>query len=879
MDNPILATKLGLPLLRQDAIRRPRLVERLNSGLWQEQGFVRKLTLVSAPAGFGKTTLVSEWLHGLGPGAGNGSRFKAAWLSLDESDNDPARFLAYLVASLRQVQPGFGQATLSILQLPQPPPASALLTALVNELADLPTPFILALDDYHTIHSPPIHQQLTFILDNQPAALHLVLLTREDPLLPVARLRARGQLQEIRQEDLRFNNAETAEFLNSRLSQRLDPQDIAALENHTEGWIAGLQLAALSMQGRADPRAFIQSFTGSSRYILDYLIEEVFEHQPPEVKEFLLKTSILDQLCASLCEAILEKPCSQKTLAELEQANLFIVPLDASRTWYRYHHLFAELLRHRLRVDGYSQSDLHGRAARWYESQGLLQEAVGHRLAAQDWGNAARLIGAANTDMLKHGEIVTLLDWFGKLPREVVCANPGLCLAYAWAALLSSHFDLATSLLEQAEQLAEPASAFLGQVASAQAFLARSLWDNVRAIEKSEQALAFLPEADVTSRGNIAMTLGLAYWHEGRIAEATPVLAQASELNARSENFFALLTVQIFTARIAAVQGKLGQAITMLEKVIQAGGQVPILCLAHFDLVTLYQEWNDLIKAGDHMEKGLLLARSSGNLEFQQVGRLQQAVLAHARGDEAGALAGLVEADRLAENFPAEVRSRTAAFGVQLAVARNDPRLLEQWAGQAQAEVDAHPFYRFMGLARPRSLLFQGEKAGAARLLKQIHATATAAGWGYGALVVRILQSLAESSTEAAMPFLSEALRLGQPEGFIHSFVEAGEGLIPLLREAVNRGTEPAYAGHILETMRAGVRKERLDQPGLVEALSERELEVLRLVTAGLSNREIAARLVISPGTAKTHIHNLCGKLGARNRTEAAMRAKELGLV
>ena len=878
MDNALLATKICFPLLRGDLVRRPRLVERLNAGLWQGQGFAKKLTLVSAPAGFGKTTLVSEWLHGLDSSAGKAPGVRLAWLSLDESDNDPARFLAYLVACLGRVQTGFGTAVLSILQLAQPPPVEIALTALVNELASLPTPFILALDDYHTIHFPPIHQQLTFLLDHQPANLHLVILTREDPLLPVARLRARGQLQEIRQGDLRFSAEEAAELLNARAGLRLEAGDIAALESHTEGWIAGLQLAALSMQGRADPRAFIQSFTGSSRYILDYLMEEVFERQAPEVKEFLLKTCILAQLSGPLCDAVVEKPGSAKQLAGLEGANLFIVPLDPSQTWYRYHHLFSELLRHRLRTDGLPQAELHGRASRWYESQGLLREAVGHALSAEDWGNAARLIGAANTDMLKHGETVTLLDWFSRLPREVACANPGLCLTYAWAALLASRFDLAAPLLEHAEGMAGPGSVFLGQVASAQAFMARSLRDNVRAIEKSEQALALLPESDIAGRGNIAMNLGLAYWHEGRMREAVPVLAQACELNGRSGNFFGLLTAQIFTARIAAVQGKLHQAAAILEKVIQAGGQVPILCLAHYDLATIAQEWNDLSKATEHLEKGILLARHSGNLEFQQAGILHRSLLAHACGDEAGALANLIEADQLAQNFPAAVRSRAAAFGVQLALARCDPTLLQQWAGQVQADVDAHSFYRFMGLTEARLLLYRGEKVRAAKRLKKIHTRASAAGWGYGALVVRILQSRAAAAPAEALQFLEEALRLGQPEGFIRSFVDGGRDLIPLLEAAARGGVEPEYTGRILAAMGAGSRKRPVEQSGLIEPLSEREIEVLRLVTAGLSNREIAARLVISPGTAKTHIHNLCGKLGVRNRTEAAMRAKELGM-
>ena len=371
---------------------------------------MRKLTLVSAPAGFGKTTLVSEWLRQ--------SKYQATWLSLDESDNDPARFLAYLIAALRQLQADFGSGTSSILQLPQPPPPNVILTSLVNELSALPAPFILALDDYHAIHTPPIHQQLAFILDNQPTNMHLVILTREDPLLPVARLRARGQLLEIRQDDLRFTKDEAGEFFHRGTGLSLGADEIAALEHHTEGWAAGLQLAALSMRGREDLSAFIRDFTSSDRYILDYLVEEVFARQPAEVQDFLLQTSILKRLSGPLCDAVTGRAGSAEVLLGLEQANLFIVPLDPSRRWYRYHHLFAELLHHRLRLSAIPEADLHRRASQWYETQGFLEEAIEHSLAAQDWGNTARLIGAVNESMLKRGEVATLLGWFSKIPQR-----------------------------------------------------------------------------------------------------------------------------------------------------------------------------------------------------------------------------------------------------------------------------------------------------------------------------------------------------------------------------------------------------------------------------------------------------------------------------
>ena len=808
MNNPILTTKLCFPILRKDIIPRVHLIERLNAGLWQQEGFVRKLTLVSAPAGFGKTTLVSKWLSGsrylnLDNGLPSGvslienplsnHHLHVAWLSLDESENDPSRFLAYLIAALRTLQPGFGEQTELILHLPQPPPDNVILNSLVNELSVIPASFVLALDDYHTIHTTSIHQQLAFILDHQPANMHLVILTREDPLLPVARLRARGQLLEIRQEDLRFTREEIAEFLVRGTGLSFSQEDIAALEHHTEGWAAGLQLAALSMRGRDELTAFIHDFTASDRYILDYLLEEVFKRQPADVQDFLLQTSILNRLNDSLCDAITQRNNSRDVLQMLEQSNLFIIPLDPPRTWYRYHHLFAELLHHRLHLSGIPEACLHQRASQWYEEHNFPQEAVDHSLLAQDWENAARLIGAVNQDMFKRGEVVTLLGWCRRLPSEVIHHNTELCLIFAWAALMASQFDLAAPVLERAEQLAPPGSYLLGQVASAQAFLARAERDNSRAIAKSEQALALLPASDVVIRGNIAMNLGLAYWHEGRMADASDVLAQACEMCAKAGNVFALLTAQIFLARVPAVGGKLHRAAAMSEKVIQDGGQIPILCLAHYDLATIHLEWNDLPEAMEHFKQGFALSQRSGNVEFQQSGHLLQAILAQALGDKAGALAALAEADALARDFPAVVRSRTAALGVQLALARNDPQMLAHWSAQVNAEVDAHSFYRFMGLTRPRLLIAQGDKAEAAKILSELSETASSAGWNYGLLVVRILQSLAAKKTDDALPIHGRCLTHGAPGRFHSQFCGCGQG------------DYPAFAGGGFTRDRAGI--------------------------------------------------------------------------
>ncbi len=871
MNEAVLATKLCVPILRNGLILRPELVERLNANLWQGEGFSRKLTVFSAPAGFGKTTLVGIWLRQ--------SIHPVAWLSLDDTDNDPVRLMTYLVATLRQVKADFGETVSALLGLPQNPPAHLVLTALLNEIAALSTPFILALDDYHLLHLPVLHQNLAFILDNQPANMHLVILTREDPPLPLARLRARGQLLEIRQEDLRFTLAETAEFLHRGIGLALDPQDLAALDQHVEGWAAGLQLVSLSLRQRDGLREFLQGFNSSNRFILDYLLEEVFARLEPEIQGFLLQTAHLSRLCAQLCDAVTLESGSGEMLRVLEQANLFILPLDDAHTWYRYHHLFSELLRHRLRLSPISEEELHRRASRWYETEGLFQDAIYHALAAQNWESAMRLINQICGDLLKRGEIGGLLRWFKGIPEKIMAVDPAASLSYAWALLLAGQYDAAGPWLEVAQSLVAPGSYLLGQVAAAQAYLARSVRDQARAIEKSEQALVLLPEDDVLDRGNISFNLGLAYWHVGQMEAAENKLLQACRLNGQSGNVYALLTARIFLARVAAVRGQLRQAAASLEQVLQTGGKIPILCLAHFDLATLYYEWNDLNRAEQHLELGEALSLRSGNVEFQQSGCLLRAILAYARGDEPNTLAALAEARTLAREFPAAVRSRVAAFGVQVALARRDERELADWELLAEVEADAHSFYRFLGLTRPRVLIAKDQKQQAACLLQEQFAAASKSGWGYGMVAVRILQCLAAGNRLDALAHLRSALEMAVGEKFIRSFVDSGSAILPYLQEAARDGIHPIYVGQILAAMGSAARLVVQEPEALVEKLSERELEVLRLVTAGLSNREIAQNLVISPGTAKTHIHHVCGKLGVRNRTEAAMRAKELGLV
>jgi LuxR family maltose regulon positive regulatory protein len=860
----LLTTKLHIPPLRSELVPRPRLTERL------KEGISRKLTLVSAPAGYGKTTVVTEWL--------DKSEYLATWLSLDESDNDPRRFLVYLIAALRQVHQGIGVAAEAMLQSPQPPPDEVLLTALVNEITAVPESFLLVLDDYHAIHTPPIHQQIAALLEHQPPQMHLVLITREDPLLPLSRLRARGQMLEIRREDLRFTPGETADFLKRVMGLPLSVAEITALERRTEGWITGLQLAALSMQGRDDLGGFVQAFTGSSRFILDFLIEEVYECQSPEVKDFLLRTSILDRLSGSLCNAVTGKNNSQELLEALEQANLFIVPLDQSREWYRYHRLFSELLRDRLRSSTPGDEvELHVRASRWFEARGLATEAIQHALDASDWERVAKLISKAAEGMLNRGELITLIGWFQKVPEELIRSQPDFGMAYAWALLLLGRLDEAEELLACFEEIGGSVPLLLGQVASAQAHAARSRGDNQRVIEKSEQALALLPEGDIISRSLLSLNLGLVYAFDGRLREAVPALNEAQALASQTGNQYAGLTAQIILARTLASQGALRQAEKMLRNIIQSGEGIQILVLAHYDLTTIYYEWNDLGKAWDHLEQGLEISTRSGNTEFQNAGHILKVPLLIAQRNMLEALAEAETAHALSGDFGPVTQARGMACHAGIALVMGDLATARQWIEQMPEDVDAHAFYRFLGLTRARLLLAEGCKSEADEELTACYERAREAGWGYAMVVILVLRALAAKRDEAALGFLTDALRLAQPEGYIRTFADAGVSLVPLLHEAARQGIMPGYIGQILETCDEG-RKKPATLP-LVEPLSEREIEVLRLIAAGLSNREIAEKLVISIGTAKTHVHNVCGKLGVRNRTEAATRAKVLGLV
>jgi LuxR family maltose regulon positive regulatory protein len=862
-----------------------------------EAGFSRKLTLVSAPAGYGKTTLVVDWILQAG--------ISTVWLTLEDSENDPALFLAYLIAAIQKIKSDFALQIQELSQIPGTPP-QVILTTLTNAIANIRQPFFLVLDDYHVIHSSVIHEQISFMIEHQSPQMHLVLLTREDPLLPIPRLRARGEMLEIRQVELCFSFVEAKEFFQHTMKLSLSDGEVRALEQRTEGWIAGLQFAALAVQALVKQelnlendeekpalqvdqgvQAFIEHFSGSHRFILDYLVDEVFNQQPFEIQEFLVKTSILERLCASLCDTMTGRTDSQDLIQAMEQANLFVVPLDQQRVWYRYHHLFAELLQNRLRErNDLSMVVLHQSASRWFEVNGYMTEAIRHALAGLDWGKAARLIGQACGGMLERGEILTLNGWFQQLPEQIIQSNAYLCLACAWTLLLSGQVNAAEKLLTQATNLDQPDGHLSGEIAIAYAHLARLRGRTDEAIAWSERALITLPKTNLTSRSILGLNLGLTYWLSGRIGDTEKILREIIPAAQASKNYYVLITAQIYMARSAAARGNLRQAAVAYHSILAQFSKIPVLAFAHYDLSCIYYEWNELEKAEEQGQLGEELARISGNLEFIYSGHIWNSFLLMARGAINESLREATEAAILADHFPPIISQRSFACLGRISLVTGDLTSATHWIEQITEEVDAHPLYRFLGLTRARLQIAQGKKEDAWKMLLNYERAASTGGWGYGLIVTHILQAICAPTHTDTLRYLENALRLAQPEGFKRVFLDEGPQVKQLLQRWRTR-VASSFTDFV-DTLLAAFPP---DQPSpeaptyhfegdqklsLFEPLTEREVEVLHLVAENLSNRQIAERLVLSLGTVKTHVHNIYGKLGVENRARAIVRAREL---
>lgn len=909
MSTPLLATKLYLPPLRPNVVLRPRLVERLYAGLH------RKLTLISAPAGFGKTTLVSEWV--------TGCVRPTAWLSLDAGDADPTRFLLYIVTALQTVAPAIGEGILRALQSPQPPPIDALLTAMLNDITTLPHPVILVLDDYHAIDAQPIDQALTFLVEHLPPQLHLVIATREDPPLPLARFRARGQLTELRATDLRFTAAEAATFLNYVMGLHLSTDEIAALEAHTEGWIAGLQLAALSMHGRSDTASFIQAFTGSHRFVLDYLVEEVLERQPERVRSFLLHTAPLDRLSGPLCDAVTELEDSSGMLDILERSNLFVVPLDDTRQWYRYHHLFAEVLHLRL-IEEHPERvpALHRRASAWYEQHGLPFEAIRHAFAAGDSERAAGLVELAARSMLMSSQAETFLGWLKSLPDELVRTRPVLSAYYA-VALLSHDLAASEDRLRDAERslggtarlserpLAPSASLPLvvvdkeefrrlpGITAITRAYHAGTLGDVSGSVTYARRALDLLPEDDHLWRGAAASLLGLASWTSGELETAYRSFVNSTASLRRIGNITQLITVAFILADIRTAQGRLREAERIYEQSLKLatedGKPVPLPTAdLYVGMSELRREHNDLEAASECLLKSKELDGHGWIREKRYRWYVALARIKEAEGDFGSALDLLEEAERLYIRSPDPYVRPIAALKARVWIRQGRLTEVLEWAREAglSAGDDLSYVREFEHITLARVLIARYTSAHdhdhvdsaiheALSLLERLLQAAEAGGRIGSVIEILVLQALAYEAlgnvTSALAP-MKRTLVLAEPEGYVRIFVDEGTSVAVLLEKAAKHGIAPNYVRHLLTALSTAKNSAPVKQDS-IEPLSERELDVLRLLATQLSGPEIARKLVVSLNTLRTHTKSIYTKLGINSRREAVHRAQELDLL
>lgn len=923
---PLLATKLYLPHPRDGHVVRPQLLARLAAGL---RG---PLTVIAAPAGFGKTTLLADGLAHLRTFA-PANPPAPAWLSLDAGDNDPAVFLRYLIAALQRALAGtVGTLALTLIESPQPPALAVVLTALINDLAATPQPVALVLDDYHVIDTPAIHTALGFLLDHLPPTLHLVIASREDPPLPLARLRGRGQLAELRAADLRFLPGEVAAFLNDVMQLNLGADAVAALGSRTEGWITGLQLAALAIQHHTDRDDFVGAFTGSNRFIVDYLASEVLDQLPGELQTFMRSTAILNRLCGPLCDAVLGSTAaatpdsgargaahSQLVLEELERANLFLIPLDEQRHWYRYHQLFAEVLREWLArsLAAPAIAALHARASSWFEQHGLSGEAIQHALAAQDFERAADLIEQNATPMALDGQYVTLGGWLAQLPASLVDRRPYLALAYTAVASLNSDYAAAEAHLQRAAAVAqtwpsEQAAAVQRELAAQRALIA-SMRGDERSIELGRLTLAQLPERH-TLRSVVVAALGYAYFYAGNLAAANQLLHEhLAEQPMQASQIVIGTALTALLAMVRRAQGRLREVQRLAEQVLQrstfAGHILPLsgTLLAYLLLGLTQCEQNDLDAAEQTLGLCASLAGTHQVELYAILAQFYRAQVLCARGDLSGALRLVEQAARTGAPYLSPLnQGEIAGYRALLWLKQGDLARAAGWAAGYQRTADrARPqftAYDYDRFALVRLSMAQGRLDAAAAAVATLLHDAEATGHGRYLIWALVLQALilqAQGHTALALAALVRALALAEPEGYVRVFVDEGAPMAALLGLVVRQHAPVAgYAARLLAACPQPEASQPGDQPAfsiaaragsashdplspqlLAEPLSAREREVLGLLAEGRDNTEIARALGVAVSTIKSHVNHIFGKLGVTNRLEAVLRARQLNLL
>ncbi|HLZ62060.1 MAG TPA: LuxR C-terminal-related transcriptional regulator [Ktedonosporobacter sp.] len=883
----LLMTKLAIPAAQPWLVSRSRLLAQLSQGR-------SRLTLLCAPAGFGKSALLSDWLHTSYQGPHSTG---ITWLILDQADNDPLRFWTYLGTALQRIDPHIGATLLQGLQTPHPP-LETLLTTLLNDLLTLREQVTLVLEDYHVIQAPSIHQTLAFLLERLPSQIHLVIATRSDPPLPLARLRVRGELCELRAEDLRFTLEEASAFFHQTSGLALSTEQVALLAERTEGWIAGLQLAALALQRQEDVHGFVQAFGGSQAFVIDYLAEEVLSLQSPSIQEFLLQTSILTRLNGSLASAVIEREDGKTLLEQVRQANLFLIPLDQERRWYRYHQLFADVLRVRLENTYPALVPiLYQRTIAWYRQRGPVEEAIQYALTGKLFEEAADLIEQRIQAMGSYSEMAAIWHWMNALPDQVAFSRPRLCLIAAWSLLLSGQGERIPPYLEAVLGAVATSTeeAFkrelLGHVTALQAVQARFRGENSHALALSLRALEYLTEGYLFTRSVLYMNLGYVSLLSGEIAEAGHIFDQALQVPNVNSYPSLVLTIRCNQAKLLAAQGQLRLAATTYQQVLESntGGRgrgLPEEASAYLGLGEIHREWNTLTPALETLTRGLELANLIGEMGTLSTGYKTLARVKYAQGEIDQAFEVLQQAEQHLHNplYTAQL----SACRVRFWIAQREVKRAVAWGQSCGLTSQDQPSYQreWEYLTLVRLLLVQQRADETISLLRCLLSMAEKGKRTGSMIELLLLQALAHQALgqpQQALFQLTQALQLAQAHGYARLFLDEGSSMAALLHQAVAQPMVSGYVRTLLaqfpDTSEPSSPQAGPELPLLLESLSEREREVLRLVAAGLSNHEAAAHLSITTGAVKKHLSNIYGKLGVSSRTQALARARELDLL
>lgn len=880
---PLLKTKLHIPHRRPDMVPRSLLIKQLNERIQ------RKLTLITAPAGYGKTNLASEWTHSLQ--SEDTSNNRITWLSLEEADSEPIRFLSYVIAALQQVAPEIGVGALSLFEMAQSPPINTVLNELINDIAGLDYHIMLVLDDYHVISHPEIHEALRYLVEHQPHQMHLVITSREDPPLPLPRLRARGEMAEIRMHDLRFSLDETTQFFSHSMKLDLESEVISVLEARTEGWIAGLQLAGIVLKNLPDHQAFMDTFSGSHRYVLDYLTDEVLQSQDEEVRQFLVQTAILKRFNTDICQAVTGNANSQFILEQLEQTNMFIVPLDHERVWYRYHHLFADSLLTELSKA--EASELYKKASAWHEANDMIFEAVTYALDSADPEFMADMIDVAlqQETIWSSGNLVLYSSWLEKLPAQVLANRPHLSLNAAFVLYLSGRFDDALQLIALAETdlAAQPASPevenLLALVALYRGSIAAVRGDVEQAIELITFAQSRLPRADHMAHARAHFSLGVANENSGQADDAAKNFLRASEKAQSAGVLHLAVHARCSAAQVFIVQGRLALAEQACRTAIDLaeGQRFPPLGVALSILGGIALERNDLASAEQLLNEGIALSSQRMLLIHVIAGMASYVHLTVCQGNTAEFLNAIDEVNAILEEYDEEYDVDrfylvAAANQARMHIFLADRQAVDQWAKAYQASRSDSPF-EYAELTLVRYLLMSGDYEAVPSILQPLLDAARHEGRFRASMEIKLLFSRYcqdKGDIPTALKWLSEALEIAAPEGFIRIFLDEAPvlELLPQVRE-----TAPDLVDAILGQQKSPDDVERPAQPQLPEPLTEQELNILALIVGGKTNQQIADELVITLGTVKWHVHNILQKLGVNNRTQATIRAQELGLL